>query len=131
MTERRSRWAIALPLLLLVALTVVLTNVFPFRQILAQRHQVELADEQLSVLQEENDRLEAEAEALRLPTEIERIARDDFGLVREGDTSYVIVEPQSSPVPVATTDPPALPESSSFVDSIWNFLTGRDLVQDG
>ncbi|MDH3499741.1 MAG: septum formation initiator family protein [Acidimicrobiia bacterium] len=130
MTDRRTRWGIVLPILLLVALTVVLTNVFPFRQILAQRQQVEIASEQLAVLQEENARLDAEAAALRTPTEIERMARNDFGLVREGDTSFVIVEPTVGAAPEAVTQEP-LPQSSSFLDSVWNFLTGRDLIQDG
>lgn len=132
MTARRTRWGIVLPVLLLVALTVVLTNVFPFRQILAQRQQVAIASEQLAVLEQENARLRTEAEALSSPTEIERIARDDFGLVREGDTSYVIVEPAAGPESeVITTGEEELPESSSFLDSVWNFLTGRDLIQDG
>ena len=128
MTDRRTRWGIVLPALLLVALTVVLTNIFPFRQILAQREQVAVAGEQLATLQEENARLEHEAEALNTPTEIERIARSDFGLVREGDTSFVIVEPAQSPVEQAAPEDEPLPESSSFLDSIWNFLTGKDLV---
>jgi cell division protein FtsB len=130
MTDRRTRWGIVLPALLLVALTVVLTNIFPFRQILAQREQVAIASEQLATLQEENTRLEDEADALNTPTEIERIARADFGLVRAGDTSFVIVEPAPSPTAELNADEEPLPESSSFLDSIWNFLTGKDLIED-
>ena len=131
MTERRARWGIVLPVLLLLALTIVLTNVFPFRQILAQRQQVEISAERLAILQEENDRLEAEAAALKTPTEIERIARRDFGLVRAGAVSFVVVQPAEQQV--ASTMPASedLPESGSFLDGLWNFLTGRDLIQDG
>lgn len=130
MSGRPTRWGIVLPVLLLLALTVVLTNIFPFRQILAQRRQVDLAAEQLEVLQEENARLEAEAAALKTPTEIERIARQDFGLVQAGDTSFVIVEPPPRTTVATMAPEKPVPESSSFVDSVWNFLTGRDLIQD-
>lgn len=124
-----ARWGIALPLLLLLSMTVVLTNVFPFRQILAQQHQVELASDRLAILEQETARLEIEAEALRSPTEIERIAREDFGLVREGDTSYVVVEPPGSDPASAEPESATQLESASFWDSIWNFLTGKDLVE--
>lgn len=133
MVETRSRASILLMLLLVVVLAIVLTNVFPFRQIIAQRRAVDIAEAQLSVLQEENARLEAEAEALRSDAEIERIARADFGFVRPGDTSYVVVEPTPAIgelLPEPDPEPEPL-ESRSFLGALWDFLTGRDLVGDG
>jgi cell division protein FtsL len=133
MVETRSRSSILLLLLLVAVLAIVLTNVFPFRQIIAQRRAVDIAEAQLSVLQEENTRLAAEAEALRSDAEIERIARADFGFVRPGDTSYVVVEPAPAIgelLPEAEPEPEPL-ESRSFLGALWDFLTGRDLVGDG
>ena len=133
MVETRSRINLLVPLMLVVVAAIVLTNVFPFRQILAQQRAVDNAEQRLAVLQEENARLSLEAEALRSDAEIERIARADFGFVRPGDTSFVVVEPD--PVIgeiIAQPDPqPVELESGSFVDAIWDFLTGRDLVDDG
>jgi len=133
MVETRSRVGLLVPLMLVVVLAIVLTNVFPFRQILAQQRAVSNAEQRLEVLQEENARLAAEAEALRSDPEIERIARADFGFVRPGDTSFVVVEPTpeiGEILPESEPEPVAL-ESRSFADAIWDFLTGRDLVDDG
>ncbi len=134
MVESRSRMGILVPLILVVILAIVLTNVFPFRRILGQQRAVDLANTQLVVLQEENIRLQAEADALRSDAEIERIARADFGFVRPGDTSFVVVEPATTQfddfVPQPDPEPEPL-ESRSFGGAIWDFLTGRDLVEDG
>ena len=130
MMETRRRGGYFVPILLVIVTAVVLTNVFPFRQIIAQNRQVAEAREELTVLQEENTRLEREAEALRSPAEIERIARRDFGYVRPGDTSYVIVDPVTRPV-VAAAPTEAEPESRGILGAIWDYLTGRDLMADG
>jgi cell division protein FtsB len=133
MVETRSRTGLLVALMLVAALAVVLTNVFPFRQILAQQRAVSNAETRLTVLQDENARLASEAEALRSSAEIERIARADFGFVRPGDTSFVVVEPTprlGDIVPEANPEPSVL-ESRSFGGAIWDFLTGRDLVDDG
>ena len=117
--------------LLLVALAGVLTYVLPFRQIIAQRRAVELSERKLAVLREENARLEAEATALQTPTEVERIAREDYGLVRPGEVAYVVVTPRTTAgetagAPAARAEEQRAPPD--WVNTIWDFLTGRDLV---
>ncbi len=131
MTETRRRGGYLVPLMLVIGVAVVVTNVFPFRQIIAQNRQVEQARTELATLQDENAALEREVEALRSPSEIERIARQDFGYVRPGDTSYVIVEPVRRPGTVVESAPQPQVESGGVFDAIWDWLTGRDLVADG
>lgn len=116
--------------LLLVALAGVLTYVLPFRQIIAQRRAVELSERKLAVLQEENARLEAEAAALHTPTEVERIAREDYGLVRPGEVAYVVVTPRASAGEAVGAGARAEERGAppDWVITIWDFLTGRDLV---
>jgi cell division protein FtsL len=113
-----------------VALAGVFTYVLPFRQIIAQRRAVELSERKLAVLREENARLEAEATALQTPTEVERIAREDYGLVRPGEVAYVVVTPRTPAE--ETVGAPARAEEQrappDWVNTIWDFLTGRDLV---
>jgi cell division protein FtsB len=117
--------------LLLVALAGVLTYVLPFRQIIAQRRAVELSERKRAVLREENVRLEAEAAALQTPTEVERIAREDYGLVRPGEVAYVVVTPRA-PAGETVGTPAARSEEGrappAWATTIWDFLTGRDLV---
>ena len=124
--QRRQRRFPLLAVLLVVALAVVLGGLFPFRQLLAQDRQVELAREQLAVLQEENARLEDSVAALHTPGEIERLAREQYGLVRPGEISFVVVSPDE---PVAEEPPPPEPVAEPpWWDKLWEFLTGEDLV---
>lgn len=117
--------------LLLVALAGVLTYVLPFRQIIAQGRAVELSERKLAVLREENARLEADVAALQTPTEVERIAREDYGLVRPGEVAYVVVTPRApagEAVGAADGRAEDLWAPPDWVTRIWDFLTGRDLV---
>ncbi len=115
----------------LIVVVAATTNVFPFRQILAQRQRVEVATQQLAALEEENARLEAEKQALQSPLEVERIARENLGYVRPGEISYVVVAPPEAPKPQeeAAVEEPVT--GRSWYGRIWDFLTGRDLVQRG
>lgn len=120
--------------LLVVGLGAAVFNVFPFRQTIAQNRAVEEARVELENLQAENERLEREVKTLQSPGEIERIARADYGYVRPGDTSYVIVGPageDSAPEGAgASPEPDAEPveEASGFWSAVWGFITGRDLT---
>lgn len=118
--------------LLVIGLGAAIFNVFPFRQTIAQNRAVEEARVELENLQAENERLERDVETLRSPTEIERIARADYGYVRPGDVSYVIVGAAGED-PVSEEEPPEEPapqedESTGFWSAVWGFITGRDLT---
>jgi hypothetical protein len=110
----------------------VLGGVFPFRQMFAHHRQVDAAEQQLADLQAANAELEGEVAKLQSPVEIERIAREQFGLVRPGETGYVVEVPDTGPVLAADTDQTDEEEApSGFWQGIWDFLTGRDLERDG
>ena len=113
-------------LLLLVVLAVTMAGIFPFRQIIAQRRAVDVAESKLIALVDENARLEAEVEALHTEAEIERLARERFGMVRPGEIGYFVIDEGAPPV----TEPPPpvdLEADRAWWDEMWDFLTGRDL----
>ena len=124
----KTRVVSVLTLLLLVAVALVFSNVFPFRQILAQEELVEQKNQSLAVLEAENARLTAAADYLQTDHGVEKIARQDFGYVRPGEVAYVVVSPPGEAKLV-----PAEPEPIEELDrvwwqGIWDFLTGRDLL---
>lgn len=121
-----SRSSTFVPVLILIAAAIVLTNVFPFRQMLAQQQQVDAARTQLELLQTENARLESEAAALQTDHEIERIARGQLGYVFPDDQPYVVTTPRESPAVAETAAEYDLGEP--WYLRIWHFLTGRDLL---
>ncbi len=118
-----------LGLIALLALAVVVAGILPFRQVLAQRNAVDAAEEQLAAIEEENRLLEARIVALQSPEEVERLAREQFGLVRPGETGYVVITPPGEAVP--ETEPEPVSPDKPWWEDVWDFLTGRDLTEDG
>jgi cell division protein FtsB len=124
---RRPTWLLVPATVLLVGLAMV-TNVIPFRQIVEQRAQVAEGEARLAALAEENQLLESQVEALNTPAEIERLAREKLGYVREGETAYVVLEPESSG-PSATDRLTSVSETErTWWERLWDFVTGRDLA---
>jgi len=120
--ERRRRLPGWLALAALVAVVVTAAGIFPFRQIIADRRSVSLAQEKLLALREENGRLEEEVAALSSDVEVERLAREQFGLVLPGEIAYVVAAPEGEGT---------LPAEQPWWSDLWDFLTGGDLVRDG
>ena len=117
----------------LLAVVIVLAGIFPFRQIIAGNREVDAAQQRLVALEDENEVLEARIDALQTPEEVERLAREQFGLVMPGEIGYVVVTPpweNDSPDPVTTAEEEQ-PASRPWWQAIWDFLTGRDLAGDG
>lgn len=124
--KTRVVWVITL--LLVVAVALVFSNVFPFRQILAQQELVAQKEQTLVVLQEENSRLTAAAGYLETEQGVEKIARQDFGYVRPGEVAYVVVAPANEVDFVPAPPEPVEELDRAWWDGIWDFLTGRDLL---
>jgi cell division protein FtsB len=118
-------------LLLLVALGVTLAGVFPFRQILAQQRQVDLTRAQHEALLAENARLEEDLAVLETPQEVERIARERYGLVLPGEVGYMVVAPEGGGVPAEVEAAPQVEEERRWWERVWDFLSGRDLDPGG
>ena len=116
---------------LIAALAVTLAGIFPFRQILAQNRQVDNTEAKLQALQEENASLEAAIEALNTDVELERLVREQLGMVQEGEIGVIpLAEPEGSELPSAV-DPASQFDERGLVEKVWDFLTGRDLEPDG
>ncbi|WKZ83475.1 MAG: septum formation initiator family protein [Acidimicrobiia bacterium] len=115
--------------MIVVALAIA-SGIVPFRQVVAQEATLDLARRQRDALIEENRRLEEQVAALLTTSEVERIAREQFGLVKPGEIAYVA---ESTPEAESTLPgpPTALPERTSWWRELWDFITGRDLLSDG
>jgi cell division protein FtsB len=127
------------PAALLVVALALATNVLPLRQIVAQRQEISQTQATLDALVEDNETLDARVAALGTPVEIERIAREELGYIRPGETAYVVIDPAAdddSAAPTVTpesggladTPQPARASDGNFATRIWDFLTGRDLA---
>ena len=62
-----------------------------------QRHRAEALAREVEELEEENARLATEISALRTdPRAIERVAREELGLLRPGETLFLVRDPGAS-----------------------------------
>jgi cell division protein FtsB len=104
---------------------VLFTTVFPTRTFLAQRASLDASTEQLGVLEEQNRLLEERARLLDDDAEIERLAREEYHLVRPGEEAFAVL-PAPGP-PEVTPDVGAPPtdagQDGNAVQRAWNWLT--------
>jgi cell division protein FtsB len=127
----RRPWLAAGTLLILLIGLAFLTQVVPYRQILEARHDVSGARDHLAQLEVENRRLESDVEALGTEAEIEKLAREKLGYVRPGEVAYVVLDPPDAPATESAPEEDDLEEESrTWVERIWDFLTGADLRDD-
>jgi cell division protein FtsB len=97
-----SRGRVALLALGLAA--VLFVFVFPTRTYLAQRREVSAAQNDVDLLREQNKQLQAEAQQLQQPSEIERRARELYNMVRPGEQVFRVL-PAPAPASTTTTVP--------------------------
>jgi cell division protein FtsB len=89
-----------------IALAAVLfLFVLPTRTYLAQRQSLAAAETRLKVFNDQNASLTAQAKQLQTNADIERIAREQYGLVMPGEKAFVIVPPAHAAPAVAKNAP--------------------------
>jgi cell division protein FtsB len=118
-------------LLFLLLGAAFITQVVPYRQIIDSQRQVTAAQERLATLEEENVVLQADAAALNTDEEIEKLAREKLGYVRPGETAYVVLDPPGSSQSAAVEEEVSTVDERTWVDRIWEFLSGGDLDSAG
>lgn len=131
--RRRRRWRSMLLIALFVSVGFVATGVLPVQQYLDRGNQVAEAQATLDVLVEQNGTLEDSAEALLTDSEIERVAREQYGFVQPGEVGYVVITPDADveATPTPTPEPVAEPDTRGFFQRFLDFITGRDTTTDG
>jgi cell division protein FtsB len=119
MSSRRRAFRFVVSGISLVA--VLFLFVLPARTYLAQRRSLSDAAARVQVLSKENAKLAQQAQVLQTDGEIERLARQQYGLVKPGEDAYAILPPKSPP----TTAPPAPPSHHGrrgLLGRIWRDL---------
>ncbi len=98
-----------------------------------QHSQIAEYTEDLDELTVHNAELQERLDALHTPVEIERLARERLGYVREGETAFIVVSPRA---PAST---PSEDEAEVVIETIedepwysrwWSYLSGSDLSSE-
>jgi cell division protein FtsB len=118
-------------LLFLLLGAAFLTQVVPYRQIIDSQRQVTDAQARLGELEEENAALQADVAALETDAEVEKLAREKLGYVRPGETAYVVLDPPGSGRPAEEGVEPLVADDRTWVERIWDFVSGGDMDNGG
>ncbi|HUV11565.1 MAG TPA: septum formation initiator family protein [Acidimicrobiia bacterium] len=86
----------------------VVAFVYPTRTYLRQRTELAAAETRLDVLERETRALETDSTRLESDAEIERVAREQYGLIRPNETPYVLV-PETAPPTTPSSSPTITP----------------------
>ncbi|HZQ26883.1 MAG TPA: septum formation initiator family protein [Acidimicrobiales bacterium] len=104
---RRAAWPLVTSV---VAVGILFLAVFPTRTYLAQRRGLTTAQERVRVLSEQNRQLASRVQKLNTDAEIERIAREQYDLVRPGEEAYAILPAPEPPAGTNQQAPAKVPK---------------------
>jgi cell division protein FtsB len=85
--------------LLLIALAVVLLAIAPLRGYLDERGELKDLQNQATLLERQNRAMQTRIDQLSDATFLERIARECMGMVKPGETAFVVVPAHGKPDP--------------------------------
>ena len=125
--KMKARWGVG-PQIVMVLLIVGLFGglaVEPTRQLLEQRARISGTAAELDQIEVANERLEGRVARLKDPDFLEQRARTQIGLVRPGETAFIVMPPSSGgksgsnkrSKPEPTTQPPP-----GFIEGFLSFL---------
>jgi hypothetical protein len=102
-----------------VLVAVLGAGVFPTRTYLHQRDRIAAEEEKLAVLTAENQKLAAKVDRLATDAEIERLAREQYNLVRPGEEAYAILPGPADPDADGAAEPPPPPVELAPPPAPW------------
>ncbi|MBA2273377.1 MAG: septum formation initiator family protein [Actinobacteria bacterium] len=127
--EEGSSWGIGpgvIVLLLILGLALAMA-IGPTRQLLAQRRQIAAAADALRRLEASTQHYENQIERLKDPDYLEAKAREQMGLIRPGERSYIVVPPPEAKkdgdrAPGTSGRSPAATGPPGFVGGLLRFI---------
>jgi cell division protein FtsB len=97
---RRLLWPVVASL---AFIALVFLFVLPTRTYLGQHNAINQASSQIAALKQANQALERQAANLQNPSELSRIARLDYGMVKPGQPATVVLPSQGSSHPAGSS----------------------------
>jgi len=115
------RWVRRLFVVALVVAGILFTFGTPARTWYDQRQEIVAARDRTAVLDQQSRELQARVDQLNTDAEVERIAREQYGLVKPGEEAFGILPAPGSAPPVPAPAPPA--HHRSWLSRAWDTVT--------
>jgi cell division protein FtsB len=103
--RRRRAIALRASVATIVVVGLLFVVVFPMQAWMQQRSDLRASEHRLEVIRKERQQLERQAAKLEDPSEVERIARALYGMVRPGEQAYAAVPGPATTTTTAPTGP--------------------------
>jgi cell division protein FtsB len=97
--RRRARLTARATVLLAIMIGVLALSVAPAQMYFEQKEELARTEQQAAVLERRNEALAARADQLRDHAFLERLARQCLGMVKPGETAFVVVPKEGAPAP--------------------------------
>ena len=120
MSRRRQLWILVGSL---VVVAVLFVAVFPARTYLDQRHARQQVAAQIKLLDARNRALQKRVQTLHTDAEVERLAREQYDLVRPGEEAYAILPSPTPPTTAAPHRRQAQPDHRNWFSRAWDTVT--------
>ena len=125
---KKAVWLVLFGAVLVAAFFV---TVSPARTYFGQQRNIAAAERRVVVLSEQNDKLAGRVDQLHTDAEIERLAREQYNLVRPGEEAYAILpapEDEAAPPDTETSDKEtkaaaADDDDAGFWSELWEDVT--------
>jgi cell division protein FtsB len=118
--------ALALLVTAVVVAGLLFAFVLPIRTYMGQRRSIGATQAQVKVLDQQNHRLAARVQQLGTDAEIERLAREQYGMVKPGEEPYAILPaPGSAPAAlpsIVPATPPAPKAHPGWLRRLWGHV---------
>ena len=106
-----------------VVVGMLFLAVFPARTYLRQRHSLSAAKARLHVLAQQNTALDKQVKKLHTDSEIERLARQQYNLVRPGEEAYAILPSRQTPSPAGPAQNAKPKNDPGWLSRTWHSIT--------
>lgn len=101
-------------ILLIVIAALSMSALAPARQAFSQQSMIRAEQRKLVVLQSENQKLNERLARLQDPEYVEKLAREELGLVKPGEVAYVVVPGE---IVTATVKAPVAPDKPWYQEA--------------
>ena len=120
MTPRKRNWLVGGGVALVAVLFLA---VFPARTYLDQHRQRQQVAAELKATEAKNKALEQRVQSLNTDSEVERLAREQYNLVRPGEEAYAILPTRQPPAPARPAASAKAKSDSGFFGRTWHTIT--------
>lgn len=119
--------ALSAPVIAVLVIAAIAWSFYPVMRVQYQEERNRAAlQEELEGLQARNDRLRAQVDRLKTPEGVEELARENLGMVKEGENLYVVTDGEEATAALEVDSEASVQPQTSAWQKVLDVLFGFD-----